>query len=158
MDEPDLSTWLEDWRRAARSGPGFEGLHGLDPVIVAIEDEDWVTLSATASPDTLRLDMVLEADLPDEVIPWLVRQILHWTFDHPYADTALQFALAPDATLVACTHIRLGSGDDEPQVMARILDAMDAAEDAWSQILVDAMLKTHLETVSPTESSLGVAV
>lgn len=146
MDEPDLSTWLQDWRRAAQREQGFDGIHSLDPVIVPIDDEDWVTLSATASPDVLRLDIVLDADLADEVVPWLVRQILHWGFDHPYAESALQFALAPDATLVAFTHLRVVPEDDAATLTQRIRVALDQAEDAWSQILVDALLKTHLET------------
>ncbi len=158
MDEPDLSTWLLHWRRAAQNGSGSLGALEPDPIVVSIEDEDWVTLSATAFPHALRLDMVLDAELPDEVIPWLVRQILHWTFDHSCADTGLQFALAPDATLVAYTHLTPAPEDGAPAVMERILEAMDQAEDAWSQILVDAMLEAHLEARPPLGAPLGMAV
>lgn len=156
MEEPDLSTWLQDWRHAARSEPAL-GIHSLDPLVVSIGDDNWVTLSATASPEVLRLDMVLEADLPDEVIPWMVRQILHWTFDHPYAETALQFALAPDATLLAYTHLSVSPEDDAPVVMESIHTALDQAEDAWGQILVDALLKAHLEERVPAGEPSALA-
>ena len=156
MDEPDLSTWLQDWRLATRREPGFDGIHSLDPVIVPIDD-DWATLSATASAEVLRLDMVLDAELADEVVPWLLRQILQWAFDHPYAESALQFALAPDATLIAFTHLRVAPEDDTGSVTQRIRVALDQAEDAWSQILVDAMLKAHLEAQPTAGEPPGIA-
>ena len=100
---------------------------------------------------------VLDADLPDEALPWMVRQILHWTFDHPYAETALQFALAPDATLLAYTHLRVSPEDEAPTVMESIHTALDQAEDAWGQILVDALLKDHLEERVPAGEPSALA-
>lgn len=148
MEEPDLSAWLQDWRHAARIDSAL-GPDSMDPLVLPIDDDNWVVLSATTAPGVLRLDMVLEADLPDEVIPWLVRQILHWTFDHPYAETALQFALAPDATLAVYTHLSVSPEDGAAGVMDNVHAARDQAEDAWGQILVDALLKAHLEERVP---------
>jgi hypothetical protein len=147
MDEPDLSTWLRDWRWSASQGDdAFNGTRSMDPFTIEIDDDDWVILSATTTPDVLRLDMVLEADLAPEVVPFAVKQILHWTFSHPYAEDALQFALAPDSTLIAYTHLMPGPEDGEEAVMQQMLDAVDQAQEAWTLILVDAMLRAHQES------------
>lgn len=151
MDEPDLSTWLRDWRWSASQGDdAFRGTRSVDPITVEIDDDEWVILSATVAPDVLRLDMVLEADVAPEIVPFAVKQILHWSFSHPYAEHALQFALAPDSTLIAFTHLMPQPEDGEEAVMEQMLDAVDQAQEAWTLILVDAMLRAHQEANAPS--------
>lgn len=141
MDEPDLATWLRDWRWRTRPTDDA-GTMAISPLALPM-DNHWVTLSTTAEPEVLRLDVVLDPLLQPDIAVWLCEQLLRWSFQHLYPEEGLQFSLTPEGTLLASSHLWLEPGSDDDDVRALIEASVDQADEAWTLLMADALLQAY---------------
>lgn len=143
MDEPDLATWLRDWRWSVEGDARSAGASALvEPLAVEIDDR-WVALSGTSEADTIRVDVVVEAELPVDLVGWIFEELLRWSFGHPYPNDGVQFILAPDGALAACTYLVLKPDTDEDELRELVADIVDQVDEAWTLIMADALLQAH---------------
>lgn len=146
MEEPDLADWLRQWRLSTEAAPSTTpdaaGSAALEPLVVLTEDR-WTVLSPSAAPRTLRVDVMLDSWLHEGLTSWLYDELLRWSFSNPYVDEALQFACAPDGTLVACTHLHLSPETDGEQLLERLSGVVDQADDAWTLLVAQTLMRAH---------------
>lgn len=144
MHTPDLTHWLETWRTAADTldEDGDTERNPVEPLVV-FSDDRWTVLSPTATPHTLRVDVMLDEWPHDELAAWLFDEMLRWSFENAYVDEALQFTRAPDGTLVACTHLAIAPEENEALLLERLSDAVDQVDDAWALVVAQTLIRAH---------------
>jgi hypothetical protein len=158
MDEPDLFTWLQDWRwTTGHDAQTAEAAPQVQPIALQIGDT-WMALSATPQSDVIRVDVLIEPRLEHEVAPWIFEELLRWSFGHPYFGDGLQFAVAPDGALVACAQLALEPGMEPPEVEERLMDAAEQVNEAWTLIMADALLQAYRAEQPPTPAQGNLAV
>ncbi len=159
MDEPDLATWLRDWRWRTRP---TDDAHAIGAMAMAplslLVDTHWVTLSATAEPQVLRLDVLLDPLLQPPIAVWLCEQLLRWSFEHLYPDEGLQFGLTPDGTLLASSHLWLEPDSEEEDLRALIEASVDQADEAWTLLMADALLQAYRVQTAAAPGAVETAV
>jgi len=150
MDEPDLFTWLQDWRwHTARDAQTAEAASEVEPLALQVGDI-WLALSATPQADVIRVDVLIEPVLEHDVAPWICEELLHWAFSHPYLSDGLQFALAPDGALVACAQLPVEPDMEAPEVHGLLVETVEQANEAWTLIMADALLQAYRADQAPT--------
>jgi hypothetical protein len=158
MDEPDLITWLQDWRwNAGHDAQTAEAVPQVEPLALQVGDT-WMALSATPQPDVIRVDVLVEPMLEHEVAPWIFEELLRWSFSHPYLSDGLQFALDPDGALVACAQVAVEPGMEAPGVEELLMETAEQVNEAWTLIMADALLQAYRAQQPPTADQGSLAV
>lgn len=158
MDEPDLFTWLQAWRwNTDHDAHASEAQPLVEPLALQI-GETWMALTATPQAGVLRIDALIEPLLEHEVAPWIFEELLRWSFSHPYPSDGLQFALAPDGALVACTQLAVDPGMEPQDVEALLMETAEQVTEAWTLIMADALLQAYRAEQTPTSGQGHLAV
>jgi hypothetical protein len=158
MDEPDLFTWLQDWRwNTGHDAQTSEAMPHVEPLALQVGDT-WMALSATPQADAIRVDVLIEPVLEHEVAPWIFEELLRWSFGHPHFSDGLQFALAPDGALVACAQLAIDPGMEAPEVEELLMETAEQVNEAWTLIMADALLQAYRAEQTPIATQGKLAV
>lgn len=158
MDEPDLVTWLRDWRwTTSHDAQTSEAVPQVEPLALQVDDT-WMALSATPQADVIRVDVLIEPELEHEVAPWICEELLRWAFSHPCLSDGLQFALDPDGALVACAQLLVEPDMEAPEVHELLTETAEQVNEAWTLIMADALLRAYRAEQAPAAGQGNLAV